>query len=291
MTVVTDTFGDLLRLLRERHGLRQTDLVSRIPGHFARSTIANVESGREAPSPRLWEALEKAFPDDALELEVSYLAARARVDAGRSHNDVSRGHADRWDREYPLGGALVIERRDVALIFRESRTPEEVLQVIDVRARADGVTSFVIKMWSTQQEGFRASPEMLWGGEVVDAVHVDHDGRTFLMREVAFGRALHRGERHTFALRSWVERSPEVETGVDISPAHPTGLIALHVAFLGPQPTSVWAYGPVADDALAPATATEPGALPTQVHGDGRHSAVFDRPDPGESYGIDWSWS
>jgi transcriptional regulator with XRE-family HTH domain len=288
---VVTSFGEELRGLRERHGLRQTDLVAIIPGHFARSTIANVESGREAPTPRLWEALETAFPDDTPRLEKSYAAARHHVESSRGVIGVSRNHADWWDRDFPLGGALVIDRRDVVVVFRESRAPEEVLQVIEVRARQDGVSSFRTKMWATQQEGFRARPEMLWGGEIVDSEYADHDGRTFLMREISFGRPLQRGERHTFALRSWVERALLPETGLELSPTHPTAFVGLHVAFLGAQPTSVWAYGPVPDEALAPTSAAEPGAMPTQRHGGGRHSAVFDRPEPGETYGIDWRWA
>jgi transcriptional regulator with XRE-family HTH domain len=283
------TFGELLRQLRQRHGLRQTDLVARLPGRFSRSTVANVESGREAPSPRLWDAVQQTFPDDVPTLEQSYVAARRRVATG--HEGAVSRRSDRWESEYPLGGPLVIERRDVAAVFRESRAPEEMLQVIDIRARQDGVSSFVMKMWATQQEGFRTTPEVLWGGEVVDAEHVDRDGRTFLMREISFGRALQRGERHTFAVRSWVERMPTPETGIVVSPTHPTGVVAVHLAFLGGQPAAVWAYGPVADDSLSPTSASDPGAIPTEFHGSGRHSVVFERPEPGESYGVEWSWN
>jgi transcriptional regulator with XRE-family HTH domain len=284
------TFGEDLHQLRARYQLRQSDLVTRLGGAFARSTIANVECGREAPSVRLWEALGEAFPDDVELLEPSYSAARRRVESGRVDRPRSGREPDQWDREYPLGGPLVVERRDFAAVFRESRAPEEILQVVDVRARQDGVSSFVSKMWATQQEGFRASAEVLWGGDIVESEHVDRDGRTFVLFEVAFGRSLHRGERHSFALRSWVDRSPNPDTGIDVAPALPTAVVAVHVAFLGPQPSSVWAYGPVADESLSPKSAAEPGARPTEQHGVGRHSAVFEHPEPGESYGLDWTW-
>jgi transcriptional regulator with XRE-family HTH domain len=284
------TFGEQLRLLRQRRGLRQTDVVTRLGDVFARSTIANVECGREAPSERLWEALSQAFPDEVPQMEDAYLAARRRVASGRGSATRSGARAEGWDGEFPLGGPLVIERRDFAVVFRESRNPEEILDIIDVRARQDGVSTFVTKMWATQQEGFRASAEVVWGGEIVEAEHVDRDGRTFVMSEVQFGRPLRRGERHSFAVRSWVERATVPDTGIDVAPALPTAIIAVHVAFIGPQPASVWAYGPVADDSLSPKSADEPGACPTLRHGGGRHSAVFERPEPGDSYGIDWSW-
>jgi transcriptional regulator with XRE-family HTH domain len=287
----TPAFGDRLRRLRDRRALRQSDLATALHGQFARSTLANIESGREAPSPRLWEALQQAFPDDVPDLEESYAAARRRLPSGREGPSSRKRHTDGSEGSYPFGGPFVIERRDFALIFRESREPEEVMQIIEMRACQDGVSSFVTKMWATRQEGFRANPEMLWGGEIVDAEHVDHDGRTFVMREISFGRALQRGDRHTFALRSWVERMPLPDTGIDISPTYPTTLIALHLAFLGPPPASVWAYGPVADESLSPAEASEPGARPAQRYGEGRYSVTFEHPELGESYGVDWSWT
>jgi transcriptional regulator with XRE-family HTH domain len=281
------SFGEQLRLLRERRGLRQTDLVASLSGQFARSTIANVEAGREPPSPRLWRALSEAFPEDVEVMTDSYLHARSRLGSSRNThlaNPDSRPDDLRWE------GPFVIERRDVTAVFRESRAPEEVLQVVTLRARLAGVSSFVTKMWSTRHEGFRVSPEVLWGGALVQQEQIDRDGHTFVMEQVDFGRELERGETHSFAVRSWVERAPMPDTGLDVSPAHPTMVIAVHVAFMSQTPASVWAYGPIADESLSPSSASAPDARPTRQHGAGLHSVVFERPAPGESFGIDWSW-
>jgi transcriptional regulator with XRE-family HTH domain len=284
-------FGEMLSELRRSHGLRQSDLVARLTGQFARSTIANVESGREAPSPRLWEALCEAFPDDVDALEDTYLEARRQVGA-RKGDPLSNGHLAARSGEVvrPLGGVFTVERRVIAYVFRESRAPEEILEFFQVQARQDAVSSYVTKMWATHNEGFRIDPEMLWGGRLVDNEHVDRDGHTFVLREVQFGRPLQHGERHSFAIRSWVEHDADPDTGIDVTPTTPTVRIAIHLAFLGSLPTSVWAYGPVADASLYPRSADEPGARPPLDNGDGRYSVVFERPELGESYGIDWSW-
>jgi transcriptional regulator with XRE-family HTH domain len=281
-------FGEQLRLVRERHGLRQSDLVALFHDTFARSTIANVESGREAPSPRLWTALREAFPAEAESLEESYLAARRNVGSSRSGTHP----ASRSGSESAASGTFVVERRDIALVFREAQVPEEILEVYHLQARQDGASSLVCKMWATQHEGFRLSPEVLWGGHIVEAEHVDRDGHTFVLREVTFGRTLRRGDRHAFALRSWVERAPSPpETGIDVSPKHPTLVLGVHLAFLDRQPSSVWTYGPVADEALSPSSAGAPGARPAATFGVGHYTAEFDSPQVGESYGVDWSWS
>lgn len=51
-----EDFGAALRGLRKKRGLRQADLAAALDHQFARSTLANVEAGREAPSRRVWEA-------------------------------------------------------------------------------------------------------------------------------------------------------------------------------------------------------------------------------------------
>lgn len=279
-------FGDQLRLVRERRGLRQSDLVALLHDAFARSTIANVESGREPPSPRLWTALLEALPDEAAGLQESYLAARRHVGGSRL-GPHSPAHAT----EPAASGAFVVESRDIALVFREARVPEEIVEIYHLLARQDGASSFVSKMWATQHEGFRLSAEVLWGGHIIEEEHVDRDGHTFVLREVEFGRVLERGDRHAFALRSWVERAPSPpETGLDVSPKHPTLVVGVHLAFLDRQPASVWTYGPVADESLSPTSADAPGARPAATFGAGHYTAVFDSPQVGESYGVDWSW-
>ena len=285
-------FGSELRALRKRHNLRQADLAARLRGGFARSTVANVEAGREAPSERMWKALSDAFPDDVARLEPSYLEARRLHSRGRHDPLLERDHHDHQpgSDDAPLGGSLVIERRDITFVFRQSTSPEEIIEVFEVRSRQEGLACFAVKMRATNQEGFRLEPEVLWGGRLIDTEHVDRQGYTFVLREIEFGRPLGLGERHCFAIRSWVAHDSDPDMGVDVTPSQPTCLLGLHLAFLARKPAVVWAYGPVPDEAVFPNAPDDPAAMAPDIHGDGHYSATFSRPEIGECFGIEWRW-
>jgi transcriptional regulator with XRE-family HTH domain len=117
-------FGDALRRVRAAHGLRQRDLVHELDGQFARSTLANVESGREPPSPRLMALLLERFPQHGDELGPLYEASRVALSARLLSREPSltADHSDTASMR--LGGPFVIEQYNLVYVFRESRSPE-----------------------------------------------------------------------------------------------------------------------------------------------------------------------
>lgn len=279
-------FGTCLRTLRLARGWRQQDLVEALEGGIARSTLANVESGREPPTPRLWLLLETHLPDWTPSLTECYRAAREAVDRSRrdahpSGESPGGGHV--------LGGPFVVEQFQLALVFRHSRSPEEVIEVRRVRATRSGADAYGLKFERVHQEGFRAETEALWGGSLESDEVVDVDGRTLHLRRVRFSRTLRRGQTHEFALRSWVQQDPEPGTYVNVAFPIPASAVALHLNFLGPEkPHECWHYGPLADEALLPEQAPLDTLLTPSPGGTVSHHLTG--LEPGASYGIAWRW-
>lgn len=285
-----NAFSAALKQLRRLHGLRQVDLVEALGGDFSRSTIANVECGRELPSPRFWEALQAVYPDETALMAEDYLAARARVGTGSGRGRPgSRTGPAPIEEELRLGGPFVIERLDLVYVFRESRSPEEVLEVRSLRATRNGADSYVLKVVA-DNEGFRTAPEILWGGSITEESARDVAGKTLLIRRVAFEPALRRGMRHVFALRSWVDRDPFPDVAIECKFTLPADTLGIHAAFLGSKPTSVWRFGPLHDEATRPDSARHADAKALPLVNNGNYSATFDHPAIGLVLGIGWSW-
>lgn len=268
-------FGSRLKELRLAAGWRQEDLVYRLGGVFARSTLANVETGREPPSPKLWSTLVQQLPDWVDELSPHLTKPPPKLaTAGRV--------------KQLLGGPFVVESVRFVYVFRDSKSPEEILEIRRVRATsaADG---YGLKLSHTGSDGFRVDEEVLWGGDLVDADHHDSTGRTVYLRRLHFGKTLRRGHSHEFALRSWVSRDPEPCTEIHVEMSIPCELIYLDAHFLGSHtPASCWQFGPVADESLVPTRGDEEHSALTS---DGRRaSARFANPDPGALHGLRWEW-
>ena len=112
-------FGAALGRLRSEAGLRQQDVSDRLAGNFARSTLANVESGRERPSARLWKALQDAFPEWTEQLAPTFEAGRAP--------GVPAAADDSFLAE--VGVPFAIEEVSYVYTWRDHRAPEEIIEV------------------------------------------------------------------------------------------------------------------------------------------------------------------
>lgn len=277
-------FGGALRDFRRAQGLTQQGLADALGGAFARSTLANIEAGRELPSPRLWDSLVRALPSSEAALGPAYEHVR-RVVA----QPVAQGRPS-LSGSATLGGPFTVDRLELAYVFRESRTPEEILETRTVRSLADGADNYVLKVKAQASTAFSASAEVLWGGHISESERRDPTGQVIYLRRLQFDRKLRKGERHSFALRSWIERDPEPDTSVAVLLTIPADVVAIHLAFLGSRPKSLWRYDRVTDEALAPRSANEPFAEPVALGPDGHCSAIFRRPPLGVEFGIGWAW-
>jgi transcriptional regulator with XRE-family HTH domain len=275
-------FATLLRERRVASGWRQQDVVDRLGGGIARSTYANIEAGRERPTPRFWELLQAVLPDWAGLLEDAYVAAR-QPEAGRRTMPADD------DRDTLLGGPFVIEQLRYIYVFRHSASPEEIVEVRRVRATRSGADSFGFKVGHTRSPRFRVEEEALWGGHLVERERHARDGGTVYLRRMVFDRKLRRGQVHDFGVRSWVEHDPDPDTAVAFSLTIPAKAVAIHLHFRGPKtPTDCWSYGPLADDGLVPDQFDDSAWLPLAE--DGSVTAAWAKPLTGVDYGVRWRW-
>lgn len=277
---MAEDFGRALKAIRQQHGWRQQDLASALGGGFARSTLANVEAGRERPSARLWEALQQLLPDRAAELAALYeqarVAPRARV--------VDR-HVDGGPET--LGGPFAIEHIRYVYVFRESRSPEEIIEVRRVRSLRHGADGFGLKFTNSQSAEFQSEAEPLWGGAITEHERITAARRTVYLSRFTFPRALARGEAHEFALRSWVERDPEPSNQVIFDLTVPTEVVTIQLNFHGVRPRVVYRMSPSPDEFARPAEASRQLVGPL---GDGVWTVDFRRPSLGYHYGVEWVW-
>jgi DNA-binding XRE family transcriptional regulator len=278
-------FGEALRDLRQRHGLTQQELSDAIGNELSRESIANIEAGRQAPSVRLWRSLQDRFPEDSCALHSAYESARHRPVEMRA---VARRHPPQADApSLLLGGHLVMERLEIIYNFRESRAPEEVIELRQVRASRTGVHDFGLAYAHTGSEHYEQAPEVLFGGKLISEERQVANGETLYFRRLDFGQPLHRGERHTFAMRYWAERDPEPADSIMVKMTMPTELVVLHANFWGShRPTRIWRFGAFGDEALAPGLPTPANELPNRK----AVTAAFERPEVGLTFGIAWRW-
>lgn len=278
-------FGDTLKALRTQAGWRQIDLVEALGNAVARSTLANIESGREPPTPRIWRAICVHLPQWTSSLEPDYRAARD----GRNHVVVGRTPDARIDHGASRHSEVTIELIRYVYIFRYSRSPEEIIEVRSVRAQVGGVDGFDLKLATTRQMGFRVDEECLWGGDVVATEYRDSDGVTSYVRRVDFGRRLERGQTHVFAVRSWVTSDPEPGASVSAAFTVPCKRVAFQLNFWGPvRPSHLWRFGPVPDGSVSDEGQAIGKKL--QPSASGAVAAEFRGVRPGCEYGVGWSW-
>lgn len=286
-----DEFGRTLKKLRTEAGWRQQDLVDALSGEFARSTLANIESARERPTPRLFELLSIHLPTWAALLEGPYLDARAEGPRKPRRRSTSVRPAGAPDLEtWQSGGPFRIESLQFVYTFRHSHSPEEIVEVRRVRATRSGVDSYGLSFTATDHTGFEVEEEALYGGQLVATHSRPTDHHVHYYRRFQFGRSLRRGQVHEFAVRAWVARDDDPDTEISFSVTLPTERVAIHANFLGPdRPRNVWQYGPMAAEDLAPKSADD-GGTPLRISDGGNVSAYFTKPIAGGHHGIAWIW-
>lgn len=284
-------FGEALRKLRERHGLTQQALADALReggrDRIARSTIANLETGRQQPSPRLWQLLIEYFPDDVEILRPIYEQARDEQEAAAAAREPQRRSKQ---QKVELPADYLIERYDIVYVFRDSRSPEEIIELWRVRARSSGAHDYGVNFgWAS--EGFDVETEVLFGGEIAGCSVEELPGKTLLLNLIDFGRTLRKGERHSFGVRYLVQRDPGDHDGgfVPVFTDYDMDEVGVHVNFWGmTKPSVCWAFEGLPDQAMAPGK-PEDGV----IVGANKHSMVgveFRGPVTGTWFGVGWRW-
>lgn len=285
-------FGVLLRELREARGWRQQDLSEALDNKFARSSLANIESGREPPSARFWALLGEHLPDWQTRLTSAYEATGARQDRHREPTSVTaiRTGSDAGDDPPVLGGPFTIEKLKLIYVFRHSKAPEEILEIRQVRAQRNGANRYGLKLTSTDSSELSIDEEAIFGGHLETTTHHRVGQHTIYLRSFEFDQALRRGQSHEFAVRSWVDQGP-IATAVNVDLTLPVKDVAIHLNFFGPAtPNALWSYGPVGDSDLVPTDPDASGARTLPLQPSGTASLYLSNPQTGPTYGIGWQW-
>lgn len=256
--------------------MRQQDLAEALG--IGRSTLANIEAGRERPSTRVWQRLRDRLPEWVPLLEPAYLAPTPPVGTT----------AAKQASQPLLGGHYVIERLTVAYEFQESTAPNEIIEYRRVRATKAGATGYGLLLRHMGAPGFQIEQEALWGGRLTEGEVKDGDGRTLISRRFEFDRTLRRGQRHEFAIRAWVERDPEPCDAVSLMFTLPVDSAEVRVNFRGRRPECLWTFGPLVDDEFIPDDPADITKI--ALDEDGGAAVVFNQLESGPVYGLRWRW-
>jgi hypothetical protein len=239
----------------------------------------------------LWALLTEHFSHETEQLRPMYEQARAEAQqaaSNRKRDPRERLPSQRALTPHLLGGPFVIERYDIVYVFRESRSPEEIIELRQVRA-LQKASGYGLKFTATEDPDFEQEPEALWGGCLThEERYVDPD-QTVYLRRLDFGRQLRRGEVHRFGLRYWVERTSQLSTHINIVMTRQTEVVGLHVNFWGStKPATCWRYGPLPEESMAPGTPTSENSVAPNLN----HcvSTDFNEPELGTHFGIAWRW-
>jgi transcriptional regulator with XRE-family HTH domain len=267
--------------------MTQEQLIERLGGQFARSTLANIETGRERPSERLLALIVEGFPEWKQLLTLPFERSRWQPREPERGRSSTRRPATKSGR-YVLGGPYQLEHLQIVYVFRHSHAPEEILETRRIRAVAGGGDGFGLR-FRAQSEGFEIEDEVLWGGRLESSARYDEDEHTTYLQRVDFGRTLRRGQAHDFAIRRWVARDPNPDTEALFQLPLPADEVSLHVKFHGlERPRRILRVGPLADHCLV----RDRGVLDAAVAVDSRLdvSEYFSKPEIGALYGVIWDW-
>lgn len=279
-------FGEELRAIRLEAGLRQVDVCERLGGAVARSTLANIESGREPPSARVLALFAEHLPQWFERLKDLPRERSPRPVLTTTSESVKPVVDEALWRP---GGAFDLESLSLCYVFQHSRSPSEIIEVRRVRARRNGAARYGLRLIKTGEGAFSVDSETLWGGNAQAVETTTVSGGKVVLHEVVFDRLLARGQRHEFATRTWIERDDDPGTAIILDLTIPTREISVHLCFLGPvRPKGYTVYGPLADESQVP---EQPGSAPrTPMSDSGRVAAYFPDPQIGPVYGIAWEW-
>lgn len=263
-----DGFGQALRAQRAAAGMRQADLVEVLDHVIARSTLANVEVGRENPSARLWEAICAHLPHWVPELEPHYTP----------RSPAPSGFAD-------TGPFDIVHATD-AYTFRDHRSAEELIQVRRLRARTHGASRYVMRLIN-DSAAFDIDIEPLWGGWVERHERSSSPHGIEHRFHVRLDHPLDRGEEGEFAMRSWLLRDV-ADNAISMSFSLPTTSASLSATFAGNPPRRLW--GIETDDDLPSRNIPVDDERLLPLSAGGNHTLRIRRPVPLRVYGIGWSW-
>lgn len=260
-----------MRRLRLAAGMRQQDLAQALGGVLARSSLANVEAGRELPSERLWTAISTQLPAWSERLRPAYEAARAPCASPPG---------------FRSGGPFVIEDFRLTYVFREHRAPEEIVMARRVRATSPGADRYGLQLAASPD--FDIDYEPLWGGTIQRHEHRTGQHTDVHLADFVFDAPLGRGDHHDFAVRGWVRHSTP-ETAVIVHFTQPVQHVALEAHFYAETPQAAWSFAGVLDQDLIPEREPTPDCLRLPSV-DGRVAATFAPIELNLWYGIAWSW-
>ncbi|GAB3860469.1 hypothetical protein GCM10028801_23350 [Nocardioides maradonensis] len=272
-------FAPALRQLRHSAGLTQEGLIKALDGEFARSTLANIEAGREVPSVRFFRAVSGRFPEWGSALSEPFGHARERlarhVTAGRDPQRTTLG---------PLGGRAVVEQLRTTYVVDGGPGSAEVVESRRIRATSSGVTGYVARFITGP--GFEAEHEVTAGGELRATDLVADPAGTTVLCHIAFASPLQRGETHEFTTRSRVHGG--TTTTALLVPESTTTEAEIRLRFRGALPTGVESFGPVADRALLDAPEAMVRYRPVEVD----HDVTVRFPGAAIAlvHGVRWTW-
>lgn len=231
-----------------------------------RSTLANVEAGRQRLSGRLRQRILEEFP--------SWISS---VDTGR-YNPARGG----------TNAGLEVLDLTISYVFLHSLSPSEIIQVRRVRALRSGVRSYALGLRRDDGQPIRVETQELWGGTLREELIHDSSDRLSVFE---FPRPLNVDAVHEFAMRSWLEQDADPCTEVRLGVTMPVRRAAIHVASHGPHGIAqAWRLGPAADLPIEDIAPDSPLAGPLAVSAKSVTSAVFKDLPPGMHCGLGWRW-
>ncbi|MEL4504689.1 helix-turn-helix transcriptional regulator [Luteococcus sp. H138] len=264
-----ETFGEALKRRRKESGMRQVDVVDALDHVIARSTLANVEAGRERPSARFWASLQECLPDWAEAL-------------APCHPDRALAHPMAPDKS-----SFDVVESTCSYTFREHSSPEEILLTRRVRAIVDGVDGYDLQITS-DRSAFGLESEPVFGGWIERSERRLGAENSVYLTRFHFDRTLRAGDEHEFALRSWVSGA-DPGCSAQITFTSPTRHARLTLNFWGSRrPTAVWRFGPLPDPPLIPPDGN--GCERIEPIAPGTYSWRLSSPELMRTYGMGWAW-
>ncbi len=231
---------------------------------LARSTLANIETGRYPIGPELRVRVLQAFP------ELDRNAARPRPPG------------------FVSGGPFELLDVSIAYVFGHSRSPSEVIETRAVRALRNNAQRYGLSYDKTTGEGFRVDQEAISGGQIEQAHHTDDHGVSWNSSTFVFDARLRKGDIHTFTIRSFIETDPNPDTCIQASFTLPIRRLRIELRFTGPErPSSVRRFGPIDSEVRADQDKVSTRLAATSP---GHWALVELEPQPFNQYGLTWNW-